>query len=240
MILPPFNLPDGILLLITDELASPADFLLYHAFISHAKGDETARTIFISVSEDFARAKAVCAKSNTNVPSLLSSGKLTFIDALSHIESSLDPNVPTLLPLLDLVTPILESNPKHHNLVILDDITSLNWIGFSLLDVFRFLRAFAAKCRQLNATLVIRHHIVTPGDPDELFRHLLHLCTYHLEVRALASGRSGTVSGEVALHPGMATITGSVKLIPRSSALQYRLTDAGAVFFERGTSEGVL
>ena len=55
---------------------------------------------------------------------------------------------------------------------------------------------------QSNATLVIRHHRVSNDDddgnePDELFSHLYQVCTYHLEVRGLASGRSGSVSGEV-------------------------------------------
>ena len=160
-----------------------------------------------------------------NVAQLVASGVLTFVDALSHVQASIDPSCPSLRPLLDLISPILESS-KDPYLVILDDITSLNWIGFSLLDVERFARALVAKCRQVRrgkpiypavlsflhptqsltlaflypqheATLIIRHHLTTPGDPDEVFRHLHKLCTYHLEVRALATGRSGAVSGEV-------------------------------------------
>lgn len=49
----------------------------------------------------------------------------------------------------------------------------------------------------MDAVLVVRHHIVTPPEPDVLLQHLLQLCTYHIEVRPLASGRSGAVSGEV-------------------------------------------
>ena len=49
---------------------------------------------------------------------------------------------------------------------------------------------------QANATLFVRHHRLS-DEPDDLFRHLYQLCTYHLEVRGLASGRSGAVSGEV-------------------------------------------
>ena len=61
--LPPFNLPEGIFLLITDELASPADFLLYRTFIAHAKTSNAPRSIVLSVSEDLARFKAITAKS---------------------------------------------------------------------------------------------------------------------------------------------------------------------------------
>jgi len=95
-----------------------------------------------------------------------------------------------------------------------------------------------------NATLLIRQHVLTPSTAqpmlDDLFRALHHMCTYHMDVLPLSSGRSGAVSGQVALHAGPGTLRGGVKLLGRSSALQYKLTDAGAVFFERGTGAGVL
>jgi hypothetical protein len=80
-----------------------------------------------------------------------------------------------------------------------------------------------------------------------------------MEVQPLASGRSGTVTGEVSffplfrnqllyndslqisLHLGMSGKPNRVAtLIPRSNSLQYRLTESGPDFFERGTSESVL
>ncbi|KAF8060707.1 hypothetical protein FPV67DRAFT_303245 [Lyophyllum atratum] len=237
--LSPFDLPEGILLLITDELASPADFLLHRVLISHIKETKHSKSVILSVSEGIERWKAIAAKSNVNLPQHISSGTVDFIDVMSHVRSSLDSGQPSLRLLLDLIKAPLQSN---HGplLVILDDLTSLQWIGFSLLDISRFTRSLGGVCRKANATLIIRHHNVTPEEPDDLFRHLLHLCTYHMEVRPLSSGRSGSVSGEVALHPGMSTPSSGVKLIPRSSAIQYRLTDTGAVFFDRGTSGGVL
>jgi hypothetical protein len=112
----------------------------------------------------------------------------------------------------------------------------------------------------MDAALIVRHHIVTPPEPDALFQHLLQLCTYHIEVRPLASGRSGAVSGEVSIlvplfippkthqninikicvHLGPSVKDTKEHVISRTSALQYRLTESGAVFFERGTSTGVL
>ena len=45
---------------------------------------------------------------------------------------------------------------------------------------------------------------------------------------------------KVALHAGPSAKETKVKLIPRSWAVQYSLTDSGCVFFERGTSAGIL
>ncbi|PCH35980.1 hypothetical protein WOLCODRAFT_81258, partial [Wolfiporia cocos MD-104 SS10] len=121
-------------------------------------------------------------------------------------------------------------------LVILDDIATLEWIGIPLVELTRFARALSALCRKTNAPLIVRHHVVTPGDPDDLLRHLLQLCTYHMDVMPLASGRSGAV----ALHAGPCAVDIPFALIPRSAAVHYRLTDTDSVFFDRGTGGGVL
>ena len=109
-----------------------------------------------------------------------------------------------------------------------------------------------------NVTLVVRHHLVVPDEPDDLFRLLLQLCAHHVEVRPLSSGKSGAVSGDVstfhmscfihpdvgvwqmALHPGPSLTSTSVRLRERGQALQYRLTESNVVFFERGTGGAVL
>jgi hypothetical protein len=57
----------------------------------------------------------------------------------------------SLRPIFDHVSAILdgEVDKAHdgmHNLVILDDITSLQWIGLPLLELIRFTRALRALC----------------------------------------------------------------------------------------------
>lgn len=59
----PFDLPEGILLLITDELPSPADFALYQCLISHIKEKKNSLRIVLSVSEGLTRWQSVSAKS---------------------------------------------------------------------------------------------------------------------------------------------------------------------------------
>ncbi|KAF8629693.1 hypothetical protein AX15_003331 [Amanita polypyramis BW_CC] len=278
--LSPFNLPQGIFLLITDELSAPADFLLHRVLHQHLKASRAShkKATILLISEGLARWKSVASRSNLNLDNHLSSNSLQFIDVLSHVQipqtsadkvsASVSAVRPALKPVFDLVLDSLASitttttttsgsssdSEKTSSgagavepgslgicseLVILDDISTLEWIGFSLLDIVRFVRALRAACIKANATFVIRHHRVS-DEPDELFSHLYHLCAYHLEVRGLASGRSGSVSGEIALHAGPATIPKDVNLLPRSCAMQYRLTDASAVFFEKGTGGAVL
>jgi len=70
-LLPPLNLPEGIIWLITDELSTPADLALHHALATHLKLplhreeglEPKPRASILSVSEDYGRRKALGSKS---------------------------------------------------------------------------------------------------------------------------------------------------------------------------------
>lgn len=55
---------------------------------------------------------------------------------------------------------------------------------------------------QTKTALLLCHHLVatSEAEPDDLFRLLLQISDYHLEVRPLSSGRSGEVTGEVSRY----------------------------------------
>ncbi|KAI0784689.1 hypothetical protein C8Q75DRAFT_723989 [Abortiporus biennis] len=233
-------------LLVTDQLSSPADFYLHQSLANHLKGTPEAKCLVLSVSESISKWKAIAGKSNVNLQHHLASGSLVFVDLLSTaqpVPSTTSHVKSTLRPVLEHIREIISvwrTSGSSEIQVILDDISGLEWIGFSPLDVSRFVRALVASCRNLNTALIVRHHIITPGEPDDLLRQLLQLCTYHLEVLPLSTGKSGAVSGQVALHFGSSTFATSIRPIPRSSAIQYKLTDTACVFFERGTGSTVL
>ncbi|KAJ7496709.1 hypothetical protein FB451DRAFT_1549768 [Mycena latifolia] len=263
----PFDLPHGILLLVTDQLAAPADFILHRALAEHLKSQSapislksvtsksttpsvaaTKRAVALSASraQNYPAARPHCAQ---NVR-LDDKAGFRFVDVLACIESGTREGTgggqgkTPLRPVLDLVVAELgagkgtdaenDEGAETDTLVILDDLAALEWLGIaSPSDLTRFV----------NATLLIRQHVLAPEPDDgDVLHALREQCTFHVEVRPLASGRSGAVSGQVALHagPGLPPGYGGVRLLPRSAALQYRLTDAGAMFFERGTGAGVL
>ena len=61
----PFELPEGITLLITDALSAPANFFLHRTLAAYMKKDrkDVVKCIVLSVSEDITRWKAIAAKS---------------------------------------------------------------------------------------------------------------------------------------------------------------------------------
>lgn len=58
----------GEILLVTDELNSPADFLLYRGLASHLKSAKSTKSIVLSVSGGLSKWKAILAKSVCVIP----------------------------------------------------------------------------------------------------------------------------------------------------------------------------
>ncbi|KAK0452319.1 hypothetical protein EV421DRAFT_1898068 [Armillaria borealis] len=225
----PLDLPQGIIQLITDELPSPADFILHQNLISHSKGAQGSKTNY-----------SVCVRRMGEMAGYSIEAPEELWQSYIRRCFFFEPEESGLRPIFNVVFEVLkECTPD--SLIILDDVSMLEWIGVSALEILRFCRALRAQCIKHRATLLIRHHLVVHDKPDQLFRDLLQLATYHVDVRPLASGRSGAVSGEVALHLSPNGLSpASVKPVSRSRAVQYRLTDSASVFFERGNSRGVL
>jgi hypothetical protein len=81
----------------------------------------------------------------------LSSGAFIFVDVLERVRpSDIDSPAPTLRPILDAVVSALGPNDGSDTLVIIDDLATLDWLGFSVLDITRFCRALAAACRKVS------------------------------------------------------------------------------------------
>ncbi|KAI0745624.1 hypothetical protein C8Q76DRAFT_704213 [Earliella scabrosa] len=242
---PPTALPlPREIVLITDEILSPGDFLLHRFLINHLKGTKKATAILVCVSEDLTRWKSVASKSNVNLSTNLDLGSLMLVDVMSHLTPRVAtegyPTLGELYKNIHSVLNIFSEDVEKNTLLILDDLTALEWIGIPTEEIARFARALCALSRRHNSSLVVRHHITTPSEPDELFKRLVELCDYHLDIFPLSSGRSGSVSGQVSLHCGPAITQPAHRLVARNSAVHYRLSDSGSVFFDRGTSNGVL
>jgi len=171
----------------------------------------------------------------------LEQASIIFVDVPNQFPDLSPCKGAALKPLLDLVREYIGIlREATHPLVIFDELALFEWIGHSALDVSRFARALVASCAKNDVFLAIRFHIATPDDLDSILRILLQLATYHIEVLPLSSGRSGAVSGEIALHPGTSLSGIPRHVVPRSRALQYRLGEYHATYFERGTGNAVL
>jgi hypothetical protein len=88
---------------------------------------------------------------NIALANYLASDSLVFVDVSTIIAppspARLDLKKPTMRPVYDAVTNALNKMPEGtRSMVILDDITSLEWIGFSSPDLGCFSRALRSLC----------------------------------------------------------------------------------------------
>jgi hypothetical protein len=151
-------------LLITDELPSPADFLLHQILSSQLKNPNCTRCVVLSAANDLDRWIAVAAKSvgpvafylllsmltypkTLNLAQHLNSAKFTFLDILAGADP-VESAAGCLKSVFDAVHSILskEDGNNSQSIVMLDDIVSLHWIGFPSLELIRFSRALHALC----------------------------------------------------------------------------------------------
>lgn len=169
---PPTDLPSSNeFLLITDQLSSPADFLVHKFLASHFKKSKEAKCLLLSLSESVTRWKVLAGKmvcrapvihtksllmkiaQNVNLTQHISSGSLVFLDGKNLPAPSASHNTgkTELRPLFDLVRFELDKWAESgcRTLVMIDDVSVLEWIGFSVVDISRFIRALYAACRKV-------------------------------------------------------------------------------------------
>ena len=75
-----------------------------------------------------------------------------FVDVFDHLPPDQNTNQTSLRVIYDLLSVKLSDSrvDSQTSLVILDDIASLEWLGFSLLDLSRFARALRSLCVKVS------------------------------------------------------------------------------------------
>ncbi|KZS93133.1 hypothetical protein SISNIDRAFT_486060 [Sistotremastrum niveocremeum HHB9708] len=237
----------GSLYLITDDVASPATFLLHRAIHASLKKASGNRCVIVS-SEDISYWKAIAIRSGVNLDDCQRSGTLNFVDCFDALSLPSKPFVLSqnehdlsLSLLFRRIEECLAAHTTGTPFIVIDDVASLEWTGLSPTEVSRFVRALVSLARRFDATIIARQHVLGSPTPNLATRILLELCAVHVEVLPLATGRSGAVTGEIAIHRGHAAGRDQeLKVVPRSRAVQYKLSDHSALFFQRGTGAGIL
>jgi hypothetical protein len=170
----PFDVPSGVLLLVTDQLSSPADFLLHGSLIDHlkrAKSDNPNKTVVLSVSEDLTRWKSIVAKSVCYFRRALS--KSRFNASRICISTKKRPRVPLSLSTFSNASVLRILTLPHlacarswmrcclHSIQMKAQIRWSSWTIWprstgsgSLLDITRFSHALAAACRKVSFFLL--------------------------------------------------------------------------------------
>ncbi|WWC85993.1 uncharacterized protein L201_000864 [Kwoniella dendrophila CBS 6074] len=255
--------PPNSHLIISDTVESPSHFAVYH-LVSSALGKEKKKIIWVGFRGEGRQSwEAILKKIGTPLPAITSP---QFI----HISPS---SLPAIIPNSTKNTPRLfnENNEPslketyqnivsningEGNLIILDGLSELSWIGLTSKEISKFVRAVFSKVKSSKSILVSTLHsdhlplsstIIPSKDENEneLLDNLLRLgqgCWWR--VSHLHSGRSGDVMGEISSHPLTKPIgldeNQKFPYVSRSNPLQYRLEPNTVKVFPKGTGRGFL
>lgn len=237
------RLPPSTSILITDTLQSPSLFLATQLIARTLKPQDRkgkGKVILVGISEVESEYQAILKKQSVQLVTEKQQGNFQFIDGFegdvvsifSEISQSLSsPSTPP------------QSDQSQETLVILDDLSALNWIGNSPLKLIKFHLALKNLCHSSNATLVtvlhsdsLSPHPVTIDESDQyLFRSILQHSSYWFELKSLVSQSRG----ELSIHPapGLMSVGGEkgrLRLRRGKEALEYRVEENGAVFEVKG------
>ena len=94
---------------------------------------------------------------NVNIATHLASDSLVFVDVSAAFDTSgLDSKQPALRSIYETTSAELTRQQEGASImVILDDISSLEWTGVSSIDLFRFVRALRSLCLKVKIWLIV-------------------------------------------------------------------------------------
>lgn len=87
-----------------------------------------------------------------NIPNLIAKQSLIFVDVETETAESYTASQPSLRRVFDRLISLLhdEAHLFAHTLLIVDDLSTLEWVGFSTQDVSHFVRALSAACHKVR------------------------------------------------------------------------------------------
>ncbi|KIO22675.1 hypothetical protein M407DRAFT_245068 [Tulasnella calospora MUT 4182] len=207
------------------------------------KEHKTGRVVVVS-SLDEAHWKAVSQKLGLSLAPHFASNAFELLDPSRFLGSSPDTQG-TLRRLYDEIHQRIPrtadaSRSSTPRLLVIDDISILEWISTEPTTIIRFIRAIRHITASSGTGVVIRYHSTSPTKPPPVLQHLMETCHYHVSVKSLTSGRSGAVSGEATINAGPVVEDKGFVSRPTAEALHYRVDASGFKFFDRGTAGGVI
>lgn len=161
-------LSTGQLLVVTDKIAAPADFVIVNILNSRLKASTQRRCVFVSFSQGFTHWSSICSRSvrsqsfnqvnltfkeypfqspATNLNNAIADTSLTFVDAHAEVlTKSLKTVYTKISKALEPVNMLSANNPTT---VIIDGLSQAEWTGLPIAEVKRFVRAANALCTRV-------------------------------------------------------------------------------------------
>lgn len=222
------------------------NFLMHHFISQYAKNKGTAS--ILGFAQTLTHYSNVGHKLGVNLTNMVKEQSLHFIDGLTLILDAFSkgtsenvlPNPgstdSTLKQLWKLIRNDISSfTDGVPHLFIIDDITALINIGFSVQEVFDFVHYCKSLSEKHKTSFLIGCHENEEDEDYSLIEsRLQQYATMKIHVQALKTGYSKDLSGEMQIFNFRNVYSSSMK------TLHFKLMDRDVRFFAPGTSTAVL
>ncbi|KAI7905234.1 uncharacterized protein BX663DRAFT_314931 [Cokeromyces recurvatus] len=255
----PQNLPpNNAHIAIMDTLKADANFLIHHFIVNQLKGNRNI--VLVGLAQIFNHYFLIGRKLGINLQTFKQSGKLVFIDGLTHLNeyttetpypSSKAPTAPTdtldfkmnsssndeiLKSFYKKIADYVRKQPN--TLLILDDISVLLYNGFSLDQVLTFILKLRSLVENSQGTLVTIMHADEEGsedndEQDNFIKQILYGSHLILQVQPLHSGLARDVHGQIDIIYGP-QLDCFVKQNTPHHSMHYKILDNNVHFFAKG------
>ena len=215
-------------------------FLLHHFISTWLKGQKNI--VLLGLSQSLGHYASACQKLGVNLQVFKEQGQFIYIDGLNILyngfKSGASTNPFSPKDMCALLYERLQGLSDNPTLVVIDDLTVFLNIGCSLSDIADTLQFLSALSTQSNCSLLALTHFDEDTDDTELKRvckNLKHHASLELQVKALATGYSKDLHGEL-----IVTRLNSSQTIPEKKRLHFKVLDKDMKLFAPGTSSAVL
>ncbi|RDD39533.1 Elongator complex protein 6 [Trichoplax sp. H2] len=248
------NLPNGKSLVIIDS-QTDGSFLLHHFISLYIQGG--GKVVMLAFAQSFSHYSLVAQKLGINLNSACDDKTFVFLPGLKYtldgiinrdVENPLldTSNCKSLHSLYQAINSAISANENQSlpTLLIIDDISTLLYLGFQHTEICTFLTYCQHTiCKKTNGCILSLIH--NDSDVEDQSSNLLSRWFHHfadivLELEGLQSGRSKDVHGQLKVVFTRREQNDLHSLSPLSRCVHYRIRDKGVSFFALGTSPAIL
>ncbi|KAI9486832.1 MAG: hypothetical protein EXX96DRAFT_550792 [Benjaminiella poitrasii] len=252
--------PNNSHIVITDTVKSDANFLIHHFVVNQLKGNRNV--VLVGLSQIFNHYFLIGRKLGINLQTFKQSGKLVFLDGLTHLNEYTNgtPYPPIKAPTTPTDTLDMNNNNNSDNilksfyekiavyvkkqpntLLILDDISVLLYNGFSVDQTLAFILKLRSLVEGAESTLLTIMHADEEGsedsdEQDNFIKQIIYGSQLVLQVQPLNSGLARDVHGQLDVIYGPQLDSLAKQNTPQKS-MHYKILDNNVHFFAKGVSQ---
>jgi len=217
------------LITITESVPDKSDFLLHHFISNWLSQDSKNKVLILGIEQSFGHYHGVAMKLGLNLVKLRQSGRVLFYEGLKKIPVLLEDS-DNDLEIMKKVYDEVGKMVGDYTLVIVDQVTILSIMGFSVKSVYGLCHYLTSLIDQQTSSQLIIRMFEDAESRNPIVHLVSRVSMLNIYVEGLSTGLSRDVSGTIRLKCQN----------NQDKSLQFKLLEKDVKVFALGTSQNVL